>query len=273
MVLGLSTAAFYGRWETEESAAHMGQWGGDCAEVFLETYSEYTPSFARQVRRALGGVPCTSIHPQGTQFENGLVGRSARQRQDARDMLCRVLDAGEALGARIYVCHGRHTALLKPLPWDMQANADMMGIMGEEAAERGMVIGWENVCWCQLTTPERVLEARKALPDVHFTLDIKQAMRAGCDPIAFVRAMGTGLCNVHVCDWDASGRLCLPGEGAFDFDALFTTLTEIGYTGPVVVEPYLALIDDDQALVRSVDFLRGRMRAVAKAAGKAPIAL
>lgn len=47
-------------------------------------------------------------------------------------MLCRVLDAGEALGARIYVCHGRHTALLKPLPWDMQANADLMGIMGRK---------------------------------------------------------------------------------------------------------------------------------------------
>lgn len=273
MVLGLSTAAFYGRWETEESAAHMGQWGVDCAEVFLETYSEYTPSFARQVRKALGGVPCTSIHPQGTQFENGLVGRSVRQRRDARDMLCRVLDAGEALGAHVYVCHGRHTALLKPLPWDMQANADLMGIMGEEAAKRGMVIGWENVCWCQLTTPERVLEARRVLPDVHFTLDIKQAMRAGCDPIAFVRAMGSGLCNVHVCDWDASGRLCLPGEGAFDFDALFTALEEIGYVGSVIIEPYLALIDDDQALVRSVDFLRGKMRDRKKAAGKATIAL
>ena len=46
-----------------------------------------------------------------------------------------------------------------------------------------MVIGWENVCWCQLTVPGRVLEARAALPQVRFTLDIKQAMRAGGDPV------------------------------------------------------------------------------------------
>ena len=75
MQLGLSTAAFYGRWETEESAAQMARWGVDCVEVFLETYSEYTRAFGTQVRRALCGIPCTSIHPQGTQFENGLTGR------------------------------------------------------------------------------------------------------------------------------------------------------------------------------------------------------
>lgn len=256
MQLGLSTAAFYGRWETEESAAQMARWGVDCAEVFLETYSEYTRAFGTQVHRALCGIPCTSIHPQGTQFENGLTGRSAKQRRDARDMLCRVLDAGQALGAHVYVCHGRHTALLSPLPWDMQANADMLGIMGEEAAVRGMVIGWENVCWCQLTTPQRVEVARQALPGLHFTLDIKQAMRAGCDPLDFVRAMGGGLCNVHVCDWDARGRLCLPGEGTFDFAALCRALRRTGYDGPVIIEPYLALIRSDEALLRSVAFMR-----------------
>ena len=85
-------------------------------------------------------------------------------------------------------------------------------------------------------------------------------MRAGEDPILMARAMGESLCNVHVCDWDAVGALCLPGEGVFDFGALFAALREIGYCGPVILEPYLALIRSDEALLRSLSFLREGMK-------------
>jgi len=123
-----------------------------------------------------------------------------------------------------------------------------------------MVIGWENVYWCQLTKPGRVLEAREALPKVRFTLDIKQAMRADCDPIAFVHAMGDRLCNVHVCDWREDGTLCLPGEGMFDFDALFDALRVAKYDGPIIMEPYCKLIGSNEALERSIAFMREKMK-------------
>ena len=58
--------------------------------------------------------------------------------------------------------------------------------MQEEATQRKIKIAWENVCWCQLTTPERAREIRRLLPEIRFTLDIKQAMRAGRDPIRCV---------------------------------------------------------------------------------------
>ena len=116
--------------------------------------------------------------------------------------------------------------------------------MQEEATQRKIKIAWENVCWCQLATPERAREIRRPLPEIRFTLDIKQAMRAGCDPIDFVDAMGEQLANVHVCDWDENGRLCLPGEGTFDF------------TGAVIVEPYLALVKSDEALEKSIRMLK-----------------
>ncbi|MBQ2990390.1 MAG: sugar phosphate isomerase/epimerase [Clostridia bacterium] len=256
MRTGLSTSAFYGKWETEEAAAVISRLPVDCAEVFLQTSSEYSREFARIVRENLKGVPCTSIHPLGTVFENALISRSARQRSDAFDVLRRVLDAGCALGAKAYVYHGRNTPRNEVLPWNLQLNADMLGPMCEEAAQRGMVIAWENVCWCQLTVPERAREAREALKDVRFTLDIKQAMKAGCNPIDFVQAMGDRLINVHVCDWDAQGKLCLPGEGTFDFAGLACALLAVGYSGPVVIEPYLALIKSDEALERSIRYIK-----------------
>lgn len=264
MQLGLSTSSFYGRWETEESAAAISRLSLDCAEVFLQTTSEYTRDFARIVRKNLGKLTCTSVHPLGTYFENALISRSLRQRRDAMDVFRRVLDAGEELGAKVYVHHGRHTPRNEILPWNLKANADMLLPMCEEAEKRGMVIGWENVCWCQLTTPQRVLEARDQLQNVHYTLDIKQAMKAGCDPLDFIAAMGNRLCNVHVCDWDENGNLCLPGEGVFPFSKMIRALKAAGYDGPVIIEPYLALIESKEALERSIAFMREQIQGVEK---------
>jgi len=260
MQLGLSTAAFYGRWETEEAAERIALMGMDCAEVFLQTMSEYELAFAALVREKLGGVPCVSMHPSGIQFENQMFGRSLRQRKDAFDLFRRALDAAQLLGVRYYVYHGRSTALLTPLPFNLQVNIDMLGQMDEEAAQRGMRIAWENVSWCQLTTCERIAQVRKALPDVCFTLDIKQAMRAGEDPIEMARMMGDALVHVHVCDWDKVGKLCLPGEGCFDFEKLIAALDEIGYDGSIIMEPYLALIHSDEALEQSISYMRDRVQ-------------
>ena len=256
MRFGLSTAAFFGRYEVEEAAQYISKLPVDCAEVFLQTFSEYNGSFAKTVGQNLGGIPCTSIHPLGTCFENQMFSSSMRQRNDAIGIFRSVLEAGQQLGASVYVHHGRHSPQIVMLPWNLQRNVDVIGMMCEEAKQHNMVIGWENVYWCQLTEPSRVLEAKKALPQVRFTLDIKQAMRAGCNPIDFVYAMGDQLCNVHVCDWKEDGTLCLPGEGSFNFGALIAALREIGYDGPVVMEPYLALIQSEEALLRSIAFMR-----------------
>lgn len=255
MQLGLSTAAFYGKWETEEAAERIAALGFDCAEVFLQSDSEHTKEFAALVKRNLGSIPCMSIHPLGS-YENYMAGRPARQVRDAFDRFRRILDAGAEMGAKTFVYHGRNTPQLKPLPWNLGWNIEAIAPMCEEAAQRGMVIGWENVYWCQLTEPGRVLEAKEALPDVRFTLDIKQAMRAGCDPIEFVSAMGDRLCNVHICDWSEDGRLCLPGEGIFDFKRLICALHDVGYGGPIILEPYLALIQSDETLMRSAAYMR-----------------
>lgn len=273
MKLGMSTAAFYGRWETEEAVAYLASLPLDCAEVFLQTYSEYDRAFAAQAAACLHGLPCENVHPLGTQFENGMFSRSPRQRRDAMDLFRRVLDAAAVLGARRYVYHGRYNPREGTIPWDAQKNADVLGPMCEEAAARGMQIAWENVSWCQLREEACVREARAMLPQVRFTLDIKQARRAGRDPLSMARAMGEALVNVHVCDWDAEGRLCLPGEGCFDFGALFAHLAGVGYAGPVILEPYLALVKSEAALLSAVAFLREKMEDAGQNAKKCPISI
>ena len=53
MKIGLSTAAFYGKWEVEEAAALLGRYGAECAEVFLQTRSEYAREFAMHKRSSV----------------------------------------------------------------------------------------------------------------------------------------------------------------------------------------------------------------------------
>ena len=260
MLLGLTTAAFYGRWETEEAAEKLRCFDVDCAEVFLETLSEYSASFGKLVRKRLGDIPAMSAHPLGTAFENSLFSLSARQRHDAERIFCGVLEAGQALGVRVYVYHGRHNVKGTGISADFTSIAPRIGELCELAAAYGIKLCWENVSWCQLSTPERVLRARKACPQVHFVLDIKQAMQSGYDAADFIEAMGDRLANVHVCDYDAQRKLCMPGQGTYDFAALGGQLRAAGYDGPVILEPYATLFERDEELEASIAYLRKTMQ-------------
>ena len=260
MRLGLTTAAFYGRMETEEAGALLAAMDLDCCEVFLESFSEYGAAFGTLVKRALGGLPVHSVHPKGTQFEDGLFGRSPRQRADALRIFESVLAAGQALGAAAYVFHGMPDLHQRGLGPDMRTHAGTVRALCELAGSYGMRLAWENVWWCQMAKPEHVERVRDAAPEAGFVLDVKQALHIGVDPTAFLPAMRGRLLNVHVCDVDAAGALCLPGQGVFDFAPFFSALRAHGYDGPVILEPYAHLFSDPKEIEAALAALRAAIR-------------
>lgn len=255
MQIGLSSAAFYGRLETEEAAAHLRAFPLDFCEIFLETFSEYTPAFGRILKDALDTLPCRSIHVKGTQFEPDLFGASCRQQADAFALLRGALQAARLLGACYYVFHGPGTAHRSLSPLDIPRLKETFPRLLALCRAHGVALLWENVSWCALKTPEDVRSLREAYPELSFVLDLKQALRAGQDPFALLRAMGSRLRHVHVLDWDAAGRLCLPGAGCFDFPRLKRELEDIGYAGGVLLEPYAQQALDEAALSRSLAYL------------------
>ncbi len=254
MRIGVSTAAYYGRLETEDAAGRMPALGVSCCEVFLETFSEYTAAFGSVVRERLLGVEAVSIHTKTQHFEGDLIGQSARQRQDALRGLTGALDAGAALGARVYVYHG---------PANIRGHAPRFDAWQEgieraikAAAERGIIFAWETVSWCWLNDPARVAEFLRIWPSLSFVLDIKQAREMGADPLAFVDAMGDRLCHVHILDHDARGLHALPGQGVNGFGDLARALRQNGYRGDMILEPYAQTVTDERALIDSINWLR-----------------
>ena len=256
MNIGMSGAAFYGRIETEDTAAYLTRFPIDCCEIFLQTGSEYTGAFGRLVREKLAGLRCVSVHAKGNQFEWDLFGRSPRQAEDAFRLFTGVCDAGQAIGARYYVFHGPAGVHAPLAPERIHALPRVWARMEEIAASRGLTVLWENVSWCALRRPEDVRSLIGLAPDVRFVLDVKQARRSGVDPFALLDAMGSRVAHVHALDWTEDGAWRLPGEGVLDWQRLAMQLRAQGFDGTVMLEPYASLAGNDCALTRSLAFLR-----------------
>ena len=260
MRLGMSSAAFFGLMPTELEAEKAAGMPVDGVEIFLETYSEYSAEFGRIVRRHLGDKPCLSVHPRGTQFEPDIFGRSARQVKDGVDMFTRVCEAGEALGAKYYVMHGTFDNRGSRLrPRGIYRLRENMELLRQIAAAHGLELLWENVFWCTARTPEDIAEIRELLPAQRFVLDVKQAWRAGVEPMDMVEAMGPALAHVHALDHTAE-KLALPGSGTLDWPALIRRMRSYGFDGAIVLEPYAWQCADDEDTRRCLSYLRACIR-------------
>lgn len=256
MKLGLSSAAFYGRMETEDAAAHLNDFSLDTCEIFLETPSEYSGGFGSLLREQLNALHCTSVHPLGTQFEHQLFGHSPRQVRDAFTAFTGVCKAGQQIGAQYYVFHGPFGVHAPLKPANIHNLKDTVAQMQQIAIEHGLSVLWENVHWCALRQTEDVAALRELLPEMRFVLDTKQAYRAGVDPFDMLNAMGDRVAHVHALDIAADGRLCLPGTGTIDWQRLGDQLRSSGFDGAVILEPYGDHAQDEDALRRSLDHLR-----------------
>jgi sugar phosphate isomerase/epimerase len=245
---------YYSVMETDEAVSYIRGFDVPCCEVFFETFCEYSTAFARELIPRLGGMEPISMHTRTQHFETDLLGRSRHQQADGIDNFARALDAGAELGVKLYVYHGpmQIRAERKPIVQWRGALDYAIGI----AAKRGIQLCWENVSWCVLNAPDRVAEAAEVCPRLGFVMDVKQALETPWDPVDYVKAMGPRLRHVHVLDKDSLGRSTLPGQGVYDFHKLADTLRAMDYQGDVILEPYSELTRDEDALRRSLDFLR-----------------
>ncbi|MFU0799396.1 MAG: sugar phosphate isomerase/epimerase [Xylanivirga thermophila] len=241
MQIGVSTASFYPAALTEDAVELMGKMGIKNLEVFLETYSEYDENFCMDIAQVLNkyDMRASSVHTLSTQFEPQLFALTSRQRDDAVKIFKKVLKGAKIMGADIYVFHGPPVRANSMPNMDFKRIGRITDELCDMAAEYGVRLAWENVCWCLYAYPEfaiRLLEHTKS--NIYFTLDIKQAMKSGYTPYNFLEYMGDRLVNIHLCDYDEEKRLFMPGRGSFDFNQLKRLLDKKGYDGPVIMEIY-----------------------------------
>lgn len=251
---GISTASFFDTLMLEDAPALLRQWGVANAEYYLNSYCEYDPAFIEMLakRSEDAGIRVIGVHPMSLQYEPLLFTPHPRQRADAMKAYELVLRAGERLHADHYVMHG--PVVLNGVAKNLQLErlAPIFDTLSDMAEDHGLHLTLENVSYSIMPTPEigTVIHSLIHRPLYH-TLDIKQAIRAGVDPLRFVETLGEHIVAVHACDCDLSGgrpRWCLPPHGGYDFRRLIDTLKEKGFRGAVLLEAYSDMFRDREEL-------------------------
>lgn len=253
-MIGISTATCFCRLYNEDTLPLFDEWGVHAAEVFLTSFSEYSPSFAQTLKARMGNIRVHSIHVLNTQFEPQLYAEHPRVRADALSWLDLALKSANILGATHYTFHGIirfKRTFRENLVFAAKRTAELVSY----CAERGVTLAYENVEWALMNRPGVFSVLKKECPTLQAVLDTKQARLSGYDYTDYLDEMAGSLAHVHVSDVDETGRMCLPGKGVFDFDALFSRLREIGFRGPVFIENYSGDYKEMGELKASFDFL------------------
>ncbi len=254
MKVGISTASLFLRKNNEEALPLFDAWGVPCAEVFLTSFCEYAPAFAHTLAAAKGGVEIHSVHVLNTQYEPQLYAEHPRVLEDANGWLREVLASANILGARNYTFHGI-ARLKRTFRENWQRFSAITAQIYEVCRAAGVRLCYENVEWALYSRPGLFALLKKDCPDLGGVLDIKQARITGYDWREYLADMGESLATVHVSDVTAEGKMCLPGQGVFDFAELFARLRDIGFDGAVLIENYARDYDEPDELRRSFEYL------------------
>jgi len=259
MEIGLSTASYFNKMQIEDAVLEIGARNIPVCEMFLNTFSEYEPSFTELLDNRLksSGVNVFSVHPMSMQYEPQLFSIHPRQRADALALFERVLSAGKRFGATCYVMHGPARLFGGVKNIELTRIAPILLDLTALAADYGILLTLENVSWCIFNQPEFGVRLRDYTGGaISYTLDVKQAVRSGFDPVDYIEAVGEQIVNLHLCDAtklpQGGVKYNMPGFGEYDFLSMFDLLAEKGYKGPAFIEVYSDMYQDLPVLYESL---------------------
>lgn len=258
MRIGMSTACFYPR-PLEEILPVIAGLGVHAVEIFFNTESEARPRFYETLgaqARSLG-LDVVSVHPYTSLMEGMLLFSDyARRTEDGMMQYQRYFECAAALGARFLTFHGERDMGQKddPARWERKCRAYRR--LCEIGAACGVTLAQENVAWCRSRDPAFLHALYRDVPELRYTLDIKQAYRAGQSWKAFADAMGDRLVNVHINDFSAEQSCLMPGAGTMDYASFFSRLRADGYDGHTIIEVYRSNFGAPEELQYAVRTLR-----------------
>jgi sugar phosphate isomerase/epimerase len=200
---------------TVRAVAQMGYQGVE----FYAPYFDWTEAQTRQMRKLLDdlGIRCFSTHNDASYLAKDKIGR-------ARDM-------NLILGSKYVVVA---SAKPDPGPDGWNAVADLLNSAAGMLEPVGLKTGYHNH-ELEFTSVDghRPIEtlAKKTRPSVMLQLDVGTCVKAGSDPVAWIRSNPGRIHSLHCKDWSpdpAKGFAVLFGEGAADWKNIFAAAEAVG---------------------------------------------
>lgn len=250
MTIGVSTACLYPA-QTEDALLQLAELGVRDVEIFFNAQCETRGAIFARIRQICGAydLRVRAIHPYFTFAESVLLfSNYARRFEDGAALYDELCDVCASLGCPILVLHGEK----EPLSLTQEAYIERFGLLAQRVRQAGVCLTQENVVRFRAGAPGTLRAMAQTLGDLfRMTLDVKQAVRCGVDPLALAEEFAPHVAHVHLSDHGAQGD-CLPiGSGSFDFETLFSILCRAGFCGNPVVELYRKSYDSIRTLEQS----------------------
>jgi sugar phosphate isomerase/epimerase len=196
----------------------VAQDGYQCVE-FYAPYFSWSEATAKQMRKLLDdlGIKCYSTHNDASYV--------------GKEQIAKARDMNSILG-----CHYVVVASAKPGPgpdgWNVVA--DILNEAADGLAAAGLKAGYHNH-ELEFTPADgkRPMEtiAKRTKPSVMLQLDVGTCIKAGSDPVAWIRANPGRIHSLHCKDWSpdpAKGYSVLFGEGVADWKGIFAAAESVG---------------------------------------------
>jgi sugar phosphate isomerase/epimerase len=200
---------------TVRAVAQMGYQGVE----FYAPYFDWTETQSKQMRKLLDdlGIRCFSTHNDASYLAKDKIGR-------ARDM-------NLILGSKYVVVA---SAKPDPGPDGWNAVADLLNSAAGALEPVGLKTGYHNhELEFAPVDGHRPIEtlAKKTRPSVMLQLDVGTCVKAGSDPVAWIRSNPGRIHSLHCKDWSpdpAKGFAVLFGEGAAGWKNIFAAAEAVG---------------------------------------------
>jgi len=237
MRFGISTSCFYPlpveeavRWLTEHRVPHI--------EIFFNSLYETEPPLLDEIKGMLreSGTRVQSVHPYNSALEPLLFFSEYERRVDEGiELYSRYFQAAAELGAEVFVLHGDRPGGFLP----EEETFDRFARIAERGRTFGITVTQENVVRNRSREPGYLVRMKEYLGELAaFTLDLKQAVRAGYQPEDFLIPLGRSVRHIHLSDRDEHCD-CLPvGRGNADIAGFLGKLRALDYDSGVIMELY-----------------------------------
>lgn len=259
MTVGVSTASLFLRQDNEDAVATLNSLGVSTAEVFLTSFGEYSPTFAQTLKERKGELCVHSVHVLNTQIEPQLFNAHPRVQKDSYAILGEVMQSAQILGAKYYTFHGGarfKKASRNPENDRFPRLGECIGRAFDFCQNYGVTLCLENVEWATYNRPGVFSEIRRYVPNLKGVLDVKQARISGYCYEEYLNEMGENIATVHLSDVQKNGKMCLPGQGGFDFETLMKRLLDVGFNGALLIEAYKDDYQEIEDLRKACEYLQ-----------------
>lgn len=200
MKTGLSTVCLQRHAETETALAEIARLGSEVCEVYLQTFYEYRPEFARKYA-ANTAVSCIRVNPFN--FEAQLYSPSRRIRGDGFYWLDQVLRSAQIFGAKNFV--------LQSVSADGNRIGEIISFCGRYGVDAVFDVG----------DPTAFIELKNLNPALKGALNFRSARRCG----EYLKDIAGAISIIY-----------LSAEDKNHFKKFFAKLKAAGFDGSVIID-------------------------------------